>query len=223
MNPCKVCVLDQEHRTAIDDALSSGVPLDTISHKCGIGRSSLHRHFHRHLRPDKNEPGPKSHGSRRTVQTTPVSASAKLPDPPELTAIVRGRQRDTDTITSITVAGSSSGQSGENDGSAQTSTKAELLGRLEYLWHESLDGLDATKEAIRIEKANGSVIELPGDLRARAGFIREGRQVLELVAAANGDLSAGHAEARILIVLPVMTVRGDKNSDDCVVDIEPGR
>jgi len=111
---------------------------------------------------------------------------------------------------------------GENKCPAQTSTKAELLRRLEYLWHESLDGLEATKEAIHIEKANGSVIELPGDLRAPAGFMRGGRQVLELAATANGDLTMGHAGTSIMIVLPV-AVQDGKGSDDCVVDIEPQR
>jgi hypothetical protein len=57
------------------------------------------------------------------------------------------------------------------------------------LWTESLDGLEASKEPVTIKKPDGSEVEIPaGNLRARAGFLREARQVLELQGAATGDL-----------------------------------
>ena len=178
--------------------------LQEISSTSGLSRSSLHRH-------------------RQHLDRVPSDASNISPPVPTDVSV---RQEISDAVLvpqSTAPAVAVAGHGVETEPSYQTETKAELLRRLEYLWQESLDGLQATKEPVRISKPDGSSLEIPGDLRARAAFIREGRQVLELVAAANGDLSAGHAEARILIVLPVMAVQGDKNSDDCVVDIEPRR
>ena len=85
----------------------------------------------------------------------------------------------------------------------QTATKAELLDRLEYLWQESLDGLQATKEPIRVVKPDGSIVEIPGDLRSRPAFIREARSVLEMKATVNGDLTVGQAGASVMIVVPI--------------------
>ncbi len=86
----------------------------------------------------------------------------------------------------------------------QPATKAELLQRLEYLWQESIDGLQETKKPIQVMKPNGEVVEIAGDLRSRPGFLREARSILELKATVNGDLTAGSVGSAILIVLPVI-------------------
>lgn len=74
---------------------------------------------------------------------------------------------------------------------APAPTKESLLERIELLWNESLDGLAVSKEPVTITKPDGTTLELPGDLRARAGFIREARSVLELQGAASGELIKG--------------------------------
>jgi hypothetical protein len=79
--------------------------------------------------------------------------------------------------------------------------REQLLRRIELLWNESLDGLGASKEPIRVLKPDGSTLELPGDLRTRSGFIREARQVLEFQATVNGNLAVGPT-AQIMIVIP---------------------
>jgi hypothetical protein len=92
-------------------------------------------------------------------------------------------------------------------------TKAVLLGRIETLWGEAVDGLKAAKEPVVLTKADGSTVEVPGgDLRARAGFIREARQVLELQGAATGDLVKGDPAmiGPVMIVVPAnLPTRGE--------------
>lgn len=87
--------------------------------------------------------------------------------------------------------------------SRQTSTKANLLERIEYLWNESLDGLEVSKEPIRITKPDGSTVELRASC-ARVGFIREARSVLELQGAATGELVKGQSNqiGQVVIVIP---------------------
>jgi hypothetical protein len=85
-------------------------------------------------------------------------------------------------------------------------TKETLLERIEFLWAESLDGLELSKEPITLRKPDGSSVELPGDLRARVGFLREARNLLELQGTASGDLIRGQANqiGQVLIVCPAM-------------------
>jgi hypothetical protein len=103
-------------------------------------------------------------------------------------------------------------------------TKESLLERIEFLWAESLDGLMVSKEAVTMTKPDGSTIELPGDLRARAGFIREARSVLELQGAATGDLIRGQANqiGQVLIVCPAMPA-GAQATEFQVIDISPAK
>lgn len=74
---------------------------------------------------------------------------------------------------------------------------------------------------IHIERPNGTVVHIPGDFRARAAFLREGRQVLQLEAEINGDLSIGPVGPSVMIVLPLS--RSEPRSiaalDDAAVDI----
>ena len=70
-------------------------------------------------------------------------------------------------------------------------SKAQLLQRVEFLWTETLEGLAAAKAPIHVNKPDGSIVELPGDLGVRRAFISEARAVLELQGAANGTLVRG--------------------------------
>lgn len=82
-------------------------------------------------------------------------------------------------------------------------SKNQLLERIEMLWNESVDGLRVAKENITIKRPNGDSMEVPGDLGARVGFIREGRQILELQGMATGDLVKGEvSRLNVVIVLP---------------------
>jgi hypothetical protein len=56
------------------------------------------------------------------------------------------------------------------------------------LWDEALDGLEAAKQPITVQRPDGASMELPGDLRARAGFIRTARDVLQLGVELSGEL-----------------------------------
>lgn len=82
-------------------------------------------------------------------------------------------------------------------------TKEELLERIELLWGESLEGLEAAKEPIRVTKPDGSSLELPGDLRSRAAFIREARSVVELSAAVSGELNAPATSGATFVLIPI--------------------
>lgn len=79
MNPCKVCILDRKHREVIDEALRNAVPLDEIARGCGIGRSSLHRHFHRHMSPDRSAAHPSDVAPVRATERMPAAVAASEP------------------------------------------------------------------------------------------------------------------------------------------------
>jgi hypothetical protein len=67
-----------------------------------------------------------------------------------------------------------------------------------------MSGLQASKEAIRVEKPDGSTVEVPGDLRSRAAFLREARSILQLEAEVTGELAAAPTFA-VQIVMPAAT------------------
>jgi hypothetical protein len=102
-------------------------------------------------------------------------------------------------------------------------SKAQLLERIELLWTESLEGLEASKEPITITRPNGSSLELPGDLRARAGFVREARSVLELQGEATGHLVKGQTGPTfaIQIVMPQPLVNAVDANGNPVKSFEP--
>jgi hypothetical protein len=103
-------------------------------------------------------------------------------------------------------------------------TKESLLERIEFLWAESIDGLELSKEPITVRKPDGSSVDLPGDLRARVGFIREARSVLELQGAATGELVKGQSNqiGQVVIVVPERQP-GVEPVDYRVIDILPSR
>jgi hypothetical protein len=128
MNPCKVCRLDPEHRTAIDEALRNSVPLDQISLGCGIGRSSLHRHRRRHLSGDRTQP------------TLNNSNAVSIPEPQQLSPSSSRNPRELPNV----------------EPQAERPTKQQLLERIETLWSEGLEGLAVSKEKIDLTRADGS-------------------------------------------------------------------
>lgn len=175
---CTVCRLGAGKRQAIDAALCSGhVSLAELETSSRISKSALQRHS-KHINAPIVE--------AQTVQDAAI-AQAALPIAPQV-------------LQSAPIAQLAPFAARE---SAET-TKGRLLERIELLWNESIEGLEASKEPLVITKPNGSTIEVPGDLRARAGFVREARKVLELQGEATGDLVSGQPNqiGNVIIVLP---------------------
>jgi transposase-like protein len=110
---------------------------------------------------------------------------------------------------------------------AQAPTRNQFLERIEFLWGESIEGLNDSKEPIVLHKADGSSIEIKGgDLKARPGFIREARQVLELQGEATGELVRGQPAnqfAQIVIVCPVSQQLAPGDDGTVTIDIAPQR
>jgi hypothetical protein len=102
-------------------------------------------------------------------------------------------------------------------------TKQEILCSIESLWQEAQEGLEASKAPITLKKSDGSTIELKaGDLRARAAFIREGRQVLEAAADWSGfpRTVSNQPGAMIQIVIPSpCSPSADLDGDDGAIEI----
>jgi hypothetical protein len=201
MSRCTVCRLDPERRSAVDAVLRDGqISFQELSRRCGFSKSALHRH-RQHM---DTLDGP-----------TPARLSLAAPIPAPVPAPALTHQAGAPAALAIggdPTAGAAAAKPG----------REQLLSRIELLWGEALSGLEAAKEPIRIEKPDGSIVEMPGDLRARSGFIREGRQVLELQAAVTGNL--GVAGTSIMIVLPTalgaaVSAVGELGEVTSVIDI----
>jgi len=67
--------------------------------------------------------------------------------------------------------------------------KSQLLERVDLLWTEAMEGLAETKKPIRLTKSGGEVVEVPGDLRSRCGFLRVASSIAELGGRASGELT----------------------------------
>lgn len=110
----------------------------------------------------------------------------------------------------------------ETDGPVPT--KRELLSRLEMLWTEATEGLQAAKEPITLKGPDGSDVEVKaGDLRAMSNFLREARQTLEM----EGDW-LGHFPSRqqgavwgggVVIVVPGRSPEVANGDNDGCVEI----
>lgn len=159
----------------IDEALRNAVPLDEIARGCGIGRSSLDRHFHRHMSPDRSAAHPSDVAPVRATERMPAAVAASEPPVAETR---KARP-----------------------------TKQQLINRIEMLWGEGLDGLAVSKQPISVIRADGSQFQIPGDLKARKGFLGELRELVRLQGEATGELVRGSVEANfaIQIVMPTMT------------------
>jgi hypothetical protein len=178
---CSVCKLDSAKRAAIDAALRGNASLIEISAKCGISKSALQRH-------SKHLAGPYLVTKEAPVEAMTPDPAATPVSEPVSAEIAKPEEQ------------SIAAPTGEL-------TKQSLLERLEHLWSESMDGLEAAKESVVITKPNGVSIEVPGDLRARAAFVREGRQVLELQGEVSGAYSRGQPMqvGVIQVVVPAVT------------------
>jgi len=102
-------------------------------------------------------------------------------------------------------------------------SKEQLLERIELLWGESMDGLSASKEPIQITKPDGTQLEIPGDLRARAGFLREARSILALQGEANGDLKGDDSLGTNILIVCAGTGPGAVQADDDITTIDIGQ
>jgi hypothetical protein len=161
---CTICRLEPEKQQAISTALQESVPLQVISNRTGLSKSSIWRHSKHMAKVGGQEKAPKAMPKVQTPvpapQEPPLPAPApKTPAPEPLDPELK-RQR------------------------------AE--GRLERLYNEAIEGLEASKEPVVLTKADGSVIEVR-DLRARAAFIRAGQGIVDSQAKLHGlyDQPAG--------------------------------
>jgi hypothetical protein len=196
---CHVCLLDSEKLAAINDGLRAQLPLAQLSEISGVSKSSLSRHT-KHLdeRLPTRSPAP-------AIVRTPPAAPAPPPAPAAPSAVAA-----------------------PHTPACAIPSKETLLQRIEQLWAESIDGLEASKETIKVLKPNGESLEVPGDLRSRVGFIREGRGVLELAGLATGHFQRGGepsgAQVAIQIVCPAGSEPRISTEDGGVVlDITPRR
>ena len=156
---CTICRLTDGRRAGVDAALRDGrASLQEISSSSGLSRSSLHRH-------------------RQHIDRIAASASNIAQPPTESLSVRQEASPIARVPQDITAQSPAARPSRDTDpAEQQRTTKEELLHRLQFLWEESLNGLKSSKEPIHIAKPDGSSVELPGDLRARTGFIREGRR-----------------------------------------------
>jgi hypothetical protein len=89
-----------------------------------------------------------------------------------------------------------------------SSERAQILERVEKLWGESIAGLEDSKAPVTINRPDGSSMKVPGDLRARAGFIRSAKDVLQLSAQLSGELQP-MINADVVLVCDLVTVTRD--------------
>jgi hypothetical protein len=189
---CSICKLPAEKLEALEAAILGGdISLHELANSTGLSKSAIHRHK-QHLVPAR--PVTRQQAAEELPPDSPSAVTVRAIQPPPSQPIApESRAAEVEVIP----AGA------DRPKGPVTATKARLLARIESLWGECTDGLRAAKEPVVLTKADGSTVEVPGgDLRARAGFIREARNVLELQGAATGDLVKGDPA----IVGPVMIV-----------------
>lgn len=188
MTRCSICKLPPARKEAIDEALrNSQVSLGAIAEAVHISKSSLFRHRqHLRARPDASLRGERG----------------KLPE-----------LSDEESV--VPYAVSPEGDGNDARQACQPLTREVLLQRLESLWNEAWAGVLECKEPLTIQR-DGKSHCLPPDVRGRAAFLREGREILQLQGAAAGNLVAGPTAA-IFIVMPETS--GQRTDSDCVVDI----
>lgn len=184
---CGVCKLPAEKLDAVNAALRRGdVSLQDVAERSGITKSSLHRHK-AHMAP------------ALVVIPAPAEPSVK----PE---VLRPAAPLSTEVLAAGAPGAACADMLAPGPPAPAASKARFLERIEMLWGESLDGLEASKEPVTLSKADGSCVTISaGDLRARAAFVREARSVLELQGEATGDLVKGQASnviGGVMIVCP---------------------
>jgi AcrR family transcriptional regulator len=111
-----------------------------------------------------------------------------------------------------------------NKPAGSSPSRDRILERVERLWGESIAGLEDSKAPVTINRPDGSSMKVPGDLRARAGFIRSAKDVLQLSAQLSGELSPT-INADVVFVCSSIEVNTEKPSSasddagDDVIDI----
>jgi hypothetical protein len=87
-----------------------------------------------------------------------------------------------------------------------------------------MSGLEASKEAVQIEKPDGSIVEIR-DLRARASFIREARSVVGLSAEIGGELAGPNINIQMVVPRGIGGPVSDPGEVESgpIIDITPQR
>lgn len=88
------------------------------------------------------------------------------------------------------------GQSGKNSVGRDFRSYPEDL---QAIWEECWEGLADAKSEIVLRKPDGSELTLPGDLRARQGFIREAHRVREALALTLGEVQPTGSNVNVAI------------------------
>jgi hypothetical protein len=149
--------------------LRNGLSLGEVAARCGITKSSLWRHSQHGVKAEAAATQPTATRKAKTPLPAPPKparpAKTAVPAPQETALTAPAPKTPAPPVTEPPL---------DVEGKRQ---RAE--GRLERLWDEALDGLEAAKQPITIDKGNGEVITVPPDLRARAGFIKCGQSIID--------------------------------------------
>jgi hypothetical protein len=171
----------------VEAALEGGTPLGQIATATGLSKSSLSRHGR--------------HSAKRAADIAAAKESISSQPPAKEATGIAGRPQV------IPPASSFDPQALAARRTDVSPSRAQLLERVEMLWDESLDGLEAAKQPITVQRPDGASMELPGDLRARAGFIRTARDVLHMSAELSGELAQpATINGNIFLVCDSLTV-----------------
>jgi hypothetical protein len=92
---------------------------------------------------------------------------------------------------------------------AATRETRPLLDRVEQLWNEIEECMALAKEPITLRRPDGSTIELPCDVRARASVIREGRGVLDLLGQVTGEFRQGTEPQNVTLIKVISLPKAD--------------
>lgn len=161
---CSICALSAEQHEALAEALRAGVSLQAISDKTNLTKSSSWRHSRRLDRADGQA---KQNAMAPNPSTVPAAAPATMPAPKEQpTAVVPTTTKELDQPVSNIVP-------------AKPRSREDTLAKLDYLWGDALDGLEASKKPLIVTKADGTEIEVPGDLRCRAAFLNVATKIVQ--------------------------------------------
>jgi hypothetical protein len=170
---CSVCALPTQTLITIDGFLRNGTSLGEVAARCGVTKSSLWRHSQHVAKADGTATQPKAAPKAKTpvpavpktarpVKTPPLASQETSAPAP----VVKGDPLDVET------------------------RRRQALERCELLFREALDGLEAAKEPITLRKGDGSEVVVPGDLPARAAFVRAAPDVLSLYAELSGVMDS---------------------------------
>jgi len=168
---CTICKLPAEKLAAINSSLLGGASQQTVATEHGLSKAGTGRHA-RHL-PGYNAAAAQPKGSDTPImaeRTAPGTETA-VPAPPKA-ALPAKTPPPAPQETALTVPAPEA---------PPLDVKAKLEraeGRLEHLWGEALDGLEASKVPVVLTKADGSIVEVHNH-SARASFIRVAKDIIQ--------------------------------------------